>query len=502
MSSLFYSPALCYLGKMTMISAILYGYYWGFLRNASFHPYNRWYLLGSALISLLLPFLRLPFPAGWMGGEPVAAFLSAIPGGSGATPDELAPGALTGQARVPFYGLFRGLNGLYILYGVVSTILFVRFLRSLAYLARLSGEYAFTRVEGVRLFQTGEPGTPFSFLNRLFWNKQLPLDTEQGQFIFRHELYHIRQKHTLDLLALESLRCLFWFNPFFHLLVREMKVIHEFLSDRYALAGGRGGGSGDQFAYAEWLVWQSVGGMGRKGAFPRAGLRQRIAHSFFNTHLNRRITMIIRSNPHRPRYISRLMALPLLFLLFCAFAARTTTDPTMSVAARTSLVKKAGKPPTNDLVRFYIHHLRYPETARKAQQEEIIWFTVSIGEKNKLLEFRSLDIAPDPIGQNAYEISVTSRLPSLPDDKEEGVVKTGDSKKERFLDEARAASEKIPLDAARTFTPGKYLFTIVFRLERPAMRDGKPIAAKWRTPIAFRLDQSGDLDQKISQEPD
>ena len=499
MSSLFYSPGFCYLGKMTMISAILYGYYWVFLRNASFHPYNRWYLLGSALISLLLPFLRLPFPADWMGGEPVAVFLSAIPGGNEATPDELAPGALTGQARVPFYGLLRWLNGLYIIYGVVSAVFFVRFLRSLAYLARLSGKYTFTRVEGVRLFQTGEPGTPFSFLNRLFWNKQLPLDTGQGQFIFRHELYHIRQKHTLDLLALESVRCLFWFNPFFHLLVREMKVIHEFLADRYALSGGRGGGSGDQFAYAEWLVWQSVSGMGRTEAFPRAGLRQRIAHSFFNTHLKRRITMIIRSNQHHPRYIGRVMALPLLFLLFCAFAARTTTDQSRLADVKASPVKKAGKPPINDLVRFYTHHLRYPETAKKGQQEEIIWFAVSIGEKNKLLEFTPLDVAPDPKGQEAYEITVTSR--SVPDDKERGAVKTGDSKKEIFLDEARAASEKIPSESSRTFSPGKYLFTIIFRLEKPIMRDGKPVASNKREPIAFKLDQSGDLDQKISQEP-
>ena len=128
-----------------------------------------------------------------------------------------------------------------------------------------------------------------------------------------------------------------------------------------------------------------------------------------------------------------------------------------------------------------MHQLRYPETAKKGQQEEIIWFTASIGENNKLLEFRSLDAAPDPIGQEAYKITVISRSAPVPDDKEAvpnnkegGAVGTGDIKKEIFLGEARAVSEKIPSEFSRTFSPGKYLFNIIFRLEKPVKPDGKP----------------------------
>jgi hypothetical protein len=203
MGSLFLSPALWYLGKMTLISAILYGYYRAFLRNASFHPYNRWYMLGSVLLSIVLPLLHIPIPTGWMGGGPYAGVFSAIAGGGGSS-GERTPVILTGPSHSLLYEWFHGRNGwfggwggLYILYGMVCGVFAGLLIRSLYYLLRLPGRYASSRVKGVRFFQTGEPGTPFSFLNLLFWNKELPLDTEQGQFILRHELYHIRQEHTL-----------------------------------------------------------------------------------------------------------------------------------------------------------------------------------------------------------------------------------------------------------------------------------------------------------------
>jgi N-acetylmuramoyl-L-alanine amidase len=95
-----------------------------------------------------------------------------------------------------------------------------------------------------------------------------------------------------------------WWNPFFHLIRKEIKATHEFLADRYAI------GASDKYEYAELLVWHSIG-----NAEP-------IVHSFFNTHLKRRIIMLTRSSTTKPGYFNRIMVLPLLLLLFCAFATR------------------------------------------------------------------------------------------------------------------------------------------------------------------------------------
>ena len=51
---------LAYISQMMLCSAILYGYYHLFLRNEKFHQYNRFYLLGAIIISLLLPLIKIP----------------------------------------------------------------------------------------------------------------------------------------------------------------------------------------------------------------------------------------------------------------------------------------------------------------------------------------------------------------------------------------------------------------------------------------------------------
>ncbi len=152
---------------------------------------------------------------------------------------------------------------------------------------------------------TREPGTPFSFLNRLFWNEEIDINSARGRQIFLHEWYHIRQRHTLDLLWLKALLVLFWVNPIFYLVYREIRTIHEFLADRYAVADG------DRYEYAELLVWHSVDSQ------PLS-----LLHPFFQSSIKRRITMLTQLHSSRPGYWGRMMVLPLTFLLLCAFAAK------------------------------------------------------------------------------------------------------------------------------------------------------------------------------------
>ena len=54
--------AALYLAKVVLVSALLFGYYRLFLRNRVFHQYNRYYLLGASLASLVLPLVHLPIP--------------------------------------------------------------------------------------------------------------------------------------------------------------------------------------------------------------------------------------------------------------------------------------------------------------------------------------------------------------------------------------------------------------------------------------------------------
>ncbi|MDP4253708.1 MAG: TonB family protein [Bacteroidota bacterium] len=309
------SLILAYLLRMTLVSGLMYAYYWCCLRNRSYHGYNRFFLLGITVVSLVLPFVSIPILDAVAAGASPSAIAALHRITAGAWDEAITPGRHGGWLD----GFLNGRTASYSVYALGMGVFLAATLASLFTILRICRRYPAQRVDGIRIFFTREPGTPFSFLRSIFWDDRLVMNTRHGRQIFRHELYHVRQLHTLDILWLETLRILFWCNPFFHLIRKEIKAIHEFLADRYATSA-RGERAADDepagydgHAYAELLVWQAAGNP--SPAF---------VHSFFNTHLKRRIIMLTHLKNTRSGYFSRIMVLPLVFLLFCAFATRLT----------------------------------------------------------------------------------------------------------------------------------------------------------------------------------
>jgi N-acetylmuramoyl-L-alanine amidase len=311
--------AALYLAKVIFISALLFGYYRLFLRDRMFHRYNRCYLLSATLGSLILPLIHLPLPdvLPLIGKAPVlgVALHAIVPGGW--KEPTAAPGAGAGVSSWWNAGLLT--TGIY---AAVILLLLGAYIRQLVHIRRLPGKYPRERLGRIDFFMTREPGTPFSFLNRLFWHEDIDIDSARGRQIFLHEWYHIRHRHTLDLLWLKAVLVLFWVNPFFYLVYREIRTIHEFLADRYAV------GDGDRYEYAELLVWHTV--------YDRP---LSILHPFFQSSIKRRITMLTQLHSNRPGYWSRMMVLPMTFLFLCAFAAkRSAVQPLRGLSPFTVVI--------------------------------------------------------------------------------------------------------------------------------------------------------------------
>lgn len=292
---------LLYLSKVILCSGILLGYYWLFLRNKRFHHYNRFYLLGALTLPIVLPFFRIGIglPSETTVPGVVYQTLDVLTVNYGETEAPDNPALLPRQLATPE-------NLLYLVYALGVLIMLVLLIRALLYIRRISRKYLYEVVNRLKLYSTSEPGAPFSFFRSIFWNKELSFNSREGQQIFRHELFHIQQKHTADTLFAELVTALFWCNPFFHLIKKELKAIHEFLADHYAASGK------DRYDYAELLVMQTM--QHRSPAF---------THQFFQNHIKRRIAMITHSNNHRYNYWRRLMVLPLAIVLFCGFALYT-----------------------------------------------------------------------------------------------------------------------------------------------------------------------------------
>ncbi len=84
---------------------------------------------------------------------------------------------------------------------------------------------------GVKLFLLDENIAPHSFLNRIFMSKE---DYEKGVSVevLTHELAHIKQRHTWDILFVEFVKIIFWFNPILQIYAKYIRVNHEYLADR------------------------------------------------------------------------------------------------------------------------------------------------------------------------------------------------------------------------------------------------------------------------------
>jgi hypothetical protein len=113
MNGIFVIAAL-YLAKVVLVSALLFGYYRLFLRDRQFHQYNRYYLLGATLASLILPLIRVPVPDAlpFIGQAPVLgpALHAIVPGYWNEPPTAAAPAMVT-SSRWSADWLLTGIYG-------------------------------------------------------------------------------------------------------------------------------------------------------------------------------------------------------------------------------------------------------------------------------------------------------------------------------------------------------------------------------------------------------
>lgn len=213
---------LNYIIQVTACSGILYGYYHFFLRNEKFHHYNRFYLLLSVAASLLLPLLELPVLVSRNAGKNIPGIFMS-----------------TGE-NVTVTTLNTGTGISFILYSVALCITLFFILKLIAAIYRIMQirlSSAEEKHPAFRLIKTSHADAPFSFFRWLFWNNRFSIDSAAGRHIFRHEMYHINNRHSLDLLFMEIILCICWFNPFFYLYRKEISTIQEFLADKYASDG-------------------------------------------------------------------------------------------------------------------------------------------------------------------------------------------------------------------------------------------------------------------------
>lgn len=286
-----------YFLQVVLCSGMMMGYYWLVLRNKRFHQYNRFYLLAIALLSWIVPLIKIRWNStSAISQEPqVMQFLSVVADNN----SQIEQAIYTKGFEWDWNYLVIGM------YAVVSLVLLLGMIRSLIRLYRLLQHHSCKNVGDVYLILTQAKGTPFSFFRYIFWNEEIDIRSESGKQILQHELTHVQQKHSFDKLFIQAMLIAGWFNPFFWLLRKEMDMIHEFIADKKAV------NNGDTASLAQMLL---------TAAYPQQKFS--LTHPFFFSPIKRRLQMLTNNKNPRFSYIRRLVVLPLLAIVVVLFAFR------------------------------------------------------------------------------------------------------------------------------------------------------------------------------------
>ncbi|MGC4103363.1 N-acetylmuramoyl-L-alanine amidase [Ferruginibacter sp.] len=287
-----------YLLKVIICSGILYGYYWLMLRNKVFHKYNRFYLMASVVLSLSLPLIKINF---WekQTEQPTAVFkVLQVVNSSDEYMDNIIVTAKSNSFDT---------EQLYpIAYLLVSVVLLVFFIHTLVVIFNLLKKYPRQHIDSISFINTDAKSTPFSFLNYIFWNYNIDMETTTGNQIFKHELAHVQEGHTYDKLFINIILIFFWSNPFFWLYRKELNMIHEFIADKKAVEDS------DTEAFAAMIL---------QATYPQH--RFQLTNNFFYSPVKRRLLMLMKNKNPKVNYFGRIMVLPLALLIFAAFTLKS-----------------------------------------------------------------------------------------------------------------------------------------------------------------------------------
>ena len=219
------TPVLLYLLKANVALLLFAAAYFGLLRRLTFFTLNRFYLLFALVFAAVFPALPVPAPLPAKAATPVALVVMEASG--------VGPGALAGPVVPPIDWAAVGLG----LYAIGAAILLARLLVQLLSLRRRRRQSQPAVINGLPVRVLAGAVSPFSFWQTIYLNPDQHPAPELVA-VLRHELVHIRQWHTLDVLLAQLALAATWCNPAAWLLRRVLLDNLEFLADHAVLQDG------------------------------------------------------------------------------------------------------------------------------------------------------------------------------------------------------------------------------------------------------------------------
>ena len=188
------------------------------LKKETFFQANRWYLITMPVLGFLLPLVEFESLQGLIPVEAITVMPEVW-----LNPDTSSPTDTDGTP-VNWWLL------VYLLGVFISLAIFIGKYLSLRKL--FSGKSLPTDSR-IKIIQIPESRVACTFLGTILLGEKL--QEEEKDHILRHEMVHVRQRHSLDLIWFELLKIVCWFNPLIYLFQRRLSELHEFIADSHAI---------------------------------------------------------------------------------------------------------------------------------------------------------------------------------------------------------------------------------------------------------------------------
>ena len=446
-----------YILKSSVCLAIFYLFYRLLLARETFHRFNRFSLLGILLLSCLLPLVEVSVKQETEVHQTMLTLEQLLMMADAVNATEA--GARTETATVTWIqvALLVYLAGI-VFFAFRNVYSLVRLLMLLKSGKKEDiGSYLPGRKERVTLIVHNCDIAPFSWMGYIVISRK---DLEEnGREILIHELAHIHNRHSWDLLVADV--CIFfqWFNPASWLLKQELQNIHEFEADETVIKEGV-----DAKQYQLLLIKKAVGTR-----------LYSMANSFNHSKLKKRITMMLKEKSNPWARLKYLYVLPLAAIAVTAFARPEISEKMEEISA----VK------VNDLAEI-VQEKVLQDTVKVSKDEKkdaLVVTGVKSKEEEEIVIFEVVEQMPEyPGGMSALQKYLSEKIAGSPMKGKAGgrvmvgftVAETGKIKDVRVLQSDEASlnqeAERI-VSEMPDWIPGK--------------QRGRPVPVKYTVPIRF-----------------
>jgi len=211
-------PFLDYILKANLLLIFFGLFYLIFLKRETFYQLNRWYFIGSIIVSITAPFVTFtktvfvePIPVEYFVNDNETVFVNEV------VKEQSFLESIDLQQISVYLILF------------ISSVLIIRKIYAVAKLYRSIKKLPSLGASNIKI--TADNKTVYSFYQWIVVPENF-FQWQNHKIILDHESIHLNQKHTFDLILIELVAAVFWFNPLVKVMQRAINTNLEFIVDQ------------------------------------------------------------------------------------------------------------------------------------------------------------------------------------------------------------------------------------------------------------------------------